>query len=91
MTNERRKKKASKTKKLGDLTSNEVMEDLNCGPHKFWDLLNSGELEGYYVGRNVRVFRYSHEAYKERNRYVPRAKMGAAVGAMLKARKEAAS
>lgn len=55
---------------IGDATTSETRQELNCGPRKVLQLLSSGELEGYYLGPQIRVTRESIRAYKKRNRYV---------------------
>ena len=56
----------------GDLTTSEAWDELNCSNKKGWDLLNTGEIEGYYVGRTMRIIRESIAQYKKRNKYRPR-------------------
>ena len=52
------------TEIVTDPTSTQAKQEINCCDAKYWDLLNTGELEGYYVGRTLRVTRESIEAFK---------------------------
>lgn len=56
----------------GDPTGPQVRAELNCGNTKYWELINSGELEAYRVGSRTRVFRHSLDSYKERHRVIPK-------------------
>ena len=69
----------------GDLTSTEAWTVIHCSNKKGWDLLNKGELEGYYVGRTIRITRKSIDAYKLRHRYVQRKDL-AGRGAVMSSR-----
>jgi len=62
----------AKTETLGDLTSTDVKQELNCSNKMYWKLANDGEIEIYYVGRTTRATRESVDALKMRNRYIPR-------------------
>ena len=55
----------------GDFTATEAKHDLHCANAKLWELIKSGELEAYYVGRQIRIPRESMAAYKQRNRVTP--------------------
>jgi len=39
----------------GDLTTTETKAELSCSNPKLWDLLNKGELEGYYLGSQLKL------------------------------------
>jgi excisionase family DNA binding protein len=56
---------------LGDFSMKGVQAELDIGNTKSWELVRTGELEAYRVGRNVRVTRDSVERYKRRNRIQP--------------------
>lgn len=62
----------------GDLTGSQVREELNIGNTKFWELINSGEIEAYRVGNHTRVPPHSVDAHKERHRVIPKTKVAAA-------------
>jgi excisionase family DNA binding protein len=49
----------------------EVEAELSIGTTTFFKLLNSEQLEGYYVGNQLRIKRESVDRYKAANRYVP--------------------
>lgn len=55
----------------GDFTSGEVKKELHISNPKYFDLLNKGELEAYYVGSQTRVKRQSLINYKIQNTYIP--------------------
>ncbi|RLJ21780.1 hypothetical protein DJ030_03380 [bacterium endosymbiont of Escarpia laminata] len=59
---------------IGDLTGTHFKAEFNCSNQKLWDLINTGEIEAYYVGRMIRIRRESIEAYKERHRVPMKAK-----------------
>ena len=56
----------------GDLTSTETKKELHCSNPKFFDLLNTGKLEAYYIGTQLRVKRPSVIQYKVDHAYIPR-------------------
>ena len=64
----------------GDLTSAQTKAELNCGDTKLWGLLNEKELDGYYMGNQIRITRPSVDSYKERHRYTPRADLKGSSG-----------
>ena len=70
-----------------DLNTTEARAELNCSAGKIWDLLNRGELSGYYVGTQMRITRPSIDEYKIRNKYVPRKDLNGK-GSLLAARKK---
>jgi excisionase family DNA binding protein len=70
---------ANMTSKIqGDPTGSQARAELNCGNTKYWQLINSGEISVYKVGNQTRVFRESLDAYKERHRFIPKAKVAVA-------------
>lgn len=56
---------------LGDLSAKGVQQELGIGNSKTWELIRTGQLEAYKVGRITRVRRESIEAFKARNRIEP--------------------
>lgn len=56
---------------IADPKLREVAQELNCSNSTLYSLLNSGELEGYYIGTQLRVRRHSLDLYKVRNAYEP--------------------
>jgi excisionase family DNA binding protein len=70
-----------------DLSTTEARAELNCSAGKIWDLLNRGELSGYYVGSQMRITRPSIDEYKIRNKYIPRKDLKGK-GSMMAARKK---
>lgn len=66
----------------------EACRELNCSNPKGWDLLNKGELEGYYVGSQMRITRPSLDSYKIRHKYIPRKELKGK-GSLTAARKKA--
>ncbi len=52
-----------------DPTTGEARTELNCSNTKLFDLLNTGELDAYYVGRHLRITRQSLDHYKQRKAY----------------------
>jgi len=62
----------SSTNADGDLTASEVKRELHCSNPKFFDLLNTGKLEAYYLGTQIRVKRSSVLQYKVDHAYIPR-------------------
>lgn len=72
---------------IGDLTSNQVKVELNCGEAKFWDLVNNKELHAYKLGRVLRITRKSLDDYKQRHRYVQRKDLKGTKGSMMLKRK----
>ena len=51
------------------MTPVELQAWLGCGKTKTWNLLWTGQIPSYRVGRLVRVRREDVEAFLERNRY----------------------
>ena len=49
----------------------DACDEMSIGSTKGFSMLNSGELEAYYVGNQLRIKRESIDRYKERNRYIP--------------------
>ncbi len=43
----------------------ETQKILKCGPTKFWELLKTGELKAYYIGRSPRVPLSEIKRYRE--------------------------
>ena len=78
------------TEIVTDPTSTQAKQEINCCDAKYWDLLNTGELEGYYVGRTLRVTRESIEAFKKRHRYTPRKDLKGRGAVMEKRKREEA-
>ena len=62
----------SSTDTQGDLTSTETKKELHISNPKFFDLLNTGKLDAYYVGTQLRVKRASVIQYKVDHAYIPR-------------------
>ena len=60
--------------RVGDgemLTTDELIRWLGLGRTKVYELLRSGEIPSYKIGRVRRIRRQDVEAWLERNRYRP--------------------
>ena len=63
--------------RVGDgemLTTDELIRWLGLGRTKVYELLRSGEIPSYKIGRVRRIRRQDVEAWLERNRYQPGAR-----------------
>lgn len=49
------------------LSPEEAMEELRIGKNSIYDLLNSGKLKGFKVGRNWKIPRKSIDNYIDKN------------------------
>lgn len=49
------------------LSAEEAMEELQIGKNAIYDILRSGELEGFKIGRNWKIPRKSIDKYIDKN------------------------
>ncbi len=50
------------------LPPKETQRILGCGSTKYWELLRTGELDAYYIGKSPRVTTEAIRKYREKHR-----------------------
>lgn len=65
-------RKINRLEKYTILTPADVMEVLNIGKNTMYDLLNSGKLIGFHVGRNWRISSNALEDFIRSQPRIPR-------------------